>query len=121
MDTKSMWDYRVIRKTEHGEEWLSIQEVYYDDDTPMAQSIDLQVEGVTIEEMKTQLELMLKSLNQPVLDESDIVDVSDTETETIGRDGHGNDLYIYESPDNGKTIFRRKTGETEREEIEKGL
>jgi len=71
MDTESMWDYRVVRKTEHGEEWLSVQEVYYDEGEPMAQSIDLQVEGVTIEEIKTQLELMLKALNQPVLDEID--------------------------------------------------
>ena len=82
MDTKSVWDYRVVRKTEHGEEWLSIQEVYYDDDKPMAQTIDLQVEGVTITEMRTQLEQMLKSLGQPVLDESDIVD-NPVNTKTI--------------------------------------
>ena len=29
--------------------------------------------------------------------------------------------YIYESPDGGKTIYRRKFGEDDREEMEKGL
>ena len=74
-----MWDYRVVRKTtEDGGEWLSVQEVYYDDETgkPMAQTIDLQLEGDTITEMRTQLELMLQSLEEPILDESDITDDS---------------------------------------------
>ena len=73
------WDYRIVRKTtEDGDEWLSVQEIYYDDETsePMAQTIDLQVEGDTITGMRAQLELMLKSLEEPVLDESDIVDDS---------------------------------------------
>ena len=77
MDTTKVWDYRVVRKeSEDGlDEWYSIQEVYYDDETgePMAQTIDLMIEGDTITGMKTQLELMLKSLEEPVLDESDIV------------------------------------------------
>ena len=77
MDVTKIWDYRVVRQTtEDGDEWLSVQEIYYDDDTPMAQTIDLQVEGDTITGMRTQLELMLKALDQPVLDESDIVDDS---------------------------------------------
>ena len=48
----------------------------------MAQTIDLQIEGDTITEIKTQLELMLKSLEEPVLDESDIVD-NPVNTKTI--------------------------------------
>jgi hypothetical protein len=59
---------------------------------------------------------MLKSLEEPVLDESDIVDTSNTEID-VGTDGHGNDLYIYESPDGGETIFRRKAGEVMRENL----
>ena len=71
------WDYRVVRReSEDGsDEWYSVQEVYYDDDgKPMAQTLDLQVEQDTITGMRTQLEKMINCLDQPVLDESDIVD-----------------------------------------------
>ena len=73
-----MWEYRVVRKEskDGSDEWYSIQEVYYDDETgkPMAYTTDLQVEGDTVTEMRTVLESMLNSLEEPVLDESDIVD-----------------------------------------------
>ena len=122
MDTTKMWDYRVVRQpSKDGNDgyWYSIQEVYYDDETgePMAQTIDLQVEGHTVSEMKNQLKRMLKSLDESPIDESDIVDTPSTEIETVGTDGHGNDLYIYESPDGGETIFRRKAGEVMRENL----
>ena len=72
-----VWDYRVVRReSEDGsDEWYSVQEIYYDDETgePMAQTIDLQVECDTITGMRTQLEKMINCLDQPVLDESDIV------------------------------------------------
>ena len=77
MDPTKMWDYRVVRKeSEDGsDEWYSVQEIYYDEDgTPMAQTMDLMVEQDTITGMRTQLENMLKALDEPVLDESDIVD-----------------------------------------------
>ena len=80
-----LWDYRVIRKeSEDGsDEWYSIQEVYYDEDaTPMALTMDLMVEQDTITGMRTQLESMLKALDGPVLDESDIVD-NPVNTKTI--------------------------------------
>ena len=44
-------DYRVVHKTtEDGDEWLSVQEVYYDDETkePLAHTTDLTMEGDTI-------------------------------------------------------------------------
>ena len=85
MDVTKLWDYRVVhRGTENGEdEWYSIQEVYYDEDgTPMAQTLDLQVEQDTITGMRTQLEKMINCLDQPVLDESDIVD-NPVNTKTI--------------------------------------
>ena len=66
------WDYRVVRQTtEDGDEWLSVQEVYYDGETqkPMAHTMDLQIEGDTIAGMRTQLERMLKSLDESVVDE----------------------------------------------------
>jgi len=78
MDVTKLWDYRVVRRElEDGEtgDWYSVQEIYYDEDgTPMAQTMDLMVEQDTITGMRTQLESMLKALDNPVLDESDIVD-----------------------------------------------
>ena len=86
MSDNKVWDYRVVRKeSEDGsDEWYSVQEVYYDGDgQPMAQTVDLMIEGDTITGMRTQLELMLKSLEEPVLDESDITDFPDIETKTV--------------------------------------
>ena len=85
MDVTKLWDYRVVRReSEDGsDEWYSVQEIYYDEDgTPMAQTMDLMVEQDTITGMRTQLESMLKSLDEPVLDESDIVD-NPVNTKTI--------------------------------------
>ena len=84
IEPAKMWDYRVVRKTsEDGDEWYSIQEVYYDDDgKPSAQTIDLMIEGDTITGMRTQLEKMINCLGQPVLDESDITDFSSVVTKT---------------------------------------
>ena len=126
MDTTKLWDYRVVRKesVDGSDEWYSIQEIYYDDDgQPMAQTIDLIIEGDTITEMRTQLERMINCLGQPVLDESDIIPTS-SEGSNIKTEGFefptkGN--WIYESTDGGETIYCRKSGENNREKIEKGL
>ena len=86
MDVTKMWDYRVVRRElEDGEagDWYSVQEIYYDEDgTPMAQTMDLMVEQDTITGMRNQLEKMINCLDQPVLDESDIVD-NPVNTKTI--------------------------------------
>ena len=66
------WDYRLVRKTtEDGDEWLSVQEVYYDDETdePMAHTMDLQVEGDTIAGMRTQIQRMLWCLDKEIVNE----------------------------------------------------
>ena len=71
-DMSKEWDYRVVRQTtEDGDEWYSVQEIYYDDETgePMAHTMDLGIEGDTIAGMRTQLERMLKSLDESVVDE----------------------------------------------------
>ena len=119
MDITKIWDYRVVRReSEDGsDEWYSVQEVYYDDETgePMAQTMDLMIEGDTITEMRTQLKLMLKSLDEPVLGESDIIPTSDV---GLDLDSETKDKYIYESPDGGKTIYRRKFGDKIRENME---
>jgi len=85
MDTTKMWDYRVVRReSEDGEteEWYSIQEVYYDDETgePSAQTVDLMVEGDTVTEIRTQLEQMLQSLEEPVVDEINVPEGLPTKT-----------------------------------------
>ena len=97
----SKWDYRVVRKeSENGsDEWYSIQEIYYDDDgTPMAQTIDLQVEGDSISEMRKRLDGMIKCLKKPILDEQDIT------PKKLGTDGRGND--IFESSDGNGIVIK---------------
>tara|TARA_Y100000034_G_C6588633_1_gene255624 strand:+ start:134 stop:511 length:378 start_codon:yes stop_codon:yes gene_type:complete len=121
-----MWDYRVVRReSEDGsDEWYSIQEVYYDDETnePMAQTLDLQIEGDTITGMRNQLERMMDCLDQPILDEIQDASVpfptSDDGIEGTWEDGQ---KYIYESPDGGKTIYRRKLGDNETPREKMGL
>ena len=71
MDTTKMWDYRIVRQTRDGHEWLSVQEVYYDDETkkPTAHTMDLQIEGDTIAGMRTQIQRMLWCLDKEIVDE----------------------------------------------------
>ena len=71
-DMSKEWDYRIVRQTtEDGAEWLSVQEVYYDDETekPMAHTMDLQIEGDTIAGIRTQLQRMLWCLDKEIVDE----------------------------------------------------
>ena len=129
MSEEKVWDYRIIRSNKEDgtpAKWYSIQEVYYDDDgNPNAQSIDLQVEGEDNKEMKVQLEDMMSAIDKPVLNEKDIISKPTQEdkqtikppTFKLGTDGRGND--IYESPDNGNTIYRREAGTDKRTVVEK--
>ncbi len=119
------WDYRIVRKQskDGSNEYYSIQEVYYGDDSqPVAQTIDLMIESDTIAGVRTQLERMLKCLDQPPVDELQDAHVpfltSDDGVEGTWEEGQ---KYIYESPDGGKTIYRRKFGKDDREELGKGL
>ena len=66
-----IWDYRVVRQTKDGDEWLSVQEVYYDDETnePMAHTTDLTLEGDTISGIRKQLQRMLWCLDKEIVDE----------------------------------------------------
>ena len=85
MDLTKMWDYRVVRKTSKDglNECLSVQEVYYDDDgKPMAQTVDLMIEGDTIAGMRKQLQSMLWCLDKEILDEleSDVTEKTPEKT-----------------------------------------
>ena len=127
-----VWDYRVIRQTsEDGDEWLSVQEVYYDDDEkPMAHTIDLQVEGDNIADLRKTLQRMLWCLDKEIVDEieSDVAEQSvedrvlslemenaemrDRLTELgdkmtkLGVDGRGNE--IDEAPDSDKVVVKKE-------------
>ena len=108
MDITKLWDYRVVRSNKEDgtpTDWYSIQEVYYDDETgePNAQSIDLQVEGSNKDEMRKQLENMLTAL--------DMNTISEIKSEVKNPDSQ---TKIFESPDNGNTVYSRNFGETER-------
>jgi len=75
---KDTWDYRVVRKITEKDissagdvEQLSVQEVYYDDDgeTPTAHTIDLQVSGDSITDLRNQIQRMLWCLDKEIMDE----------------------------------------------------
>ena len=118
MSDKNVWDYRVVRKesADGSDEWYSIQEVYYNDETekPMAHSIDLQIEGDTIAGMRTQLERMLECLDKPVVDEVK----TSLEDDNYEGPQYLNRKWIYESPDGGKTIYRREEGNYDKKKEE---
>ena len=69
-DISDTWDYRVVRQSKDGDEWLSVQEVYYgDDETPMAHTTDLEITGDTIAGIRTILQRMLWCLDKDIVDE----------------------------------------------------
>ena len=102
-DISKEWDYRVVRRNQIGDEWLSIQEVYYDDETgePMAHTTDLQLEADSITELRKQLQSMMWSLDKEIVDEIK----SEVENVQLGRDGHGNNIY---GSSDGKSIVREE-------------
>ena len=83
-------EYRVVlsKSEEDGSEWYSIQEIYFDDeDKPYAQTVDLQIEGNNIEELSSQLQEMMWSLGQPVVDElypRNEIEISESKEKEIG-------------------------------------
>ena len=65
-----VWGYRVVRQSKDGDEWLSVQEVYYgDDETPMAHTTDLEIIGDNIADIRKQLQSMLWCLDKEIVDE----------------------------------------------------
>lgn len=67
------WDYRILR-TDHpsGEITFGIHEVYYDSEgKPNACSVDpMDPHGETVEELREDINAMLKAFDKPVLDYS---------------------------------------------------
>ena len=121
------WDYRVVRKEskDGSNEWYSIQEIYYDDDgQPMAQTIDLTIEGDTITGMRTQLERMIKCLEKPILDESDITNNEEDKwiCEICGKNTYGVDWdYIGSGTNHLGCELEAEMGVTPGCELEAGM
>mgnify|MGYP001338901731 CR=1 FL=1 len=69
-ETRTTWNHRIVKSVdEDGGEFFSIQEVYYEDTTPTAHTIELGVEGESVEDLKETLTNMLACLEKPILDE----------------------------------------------------
>lgn len=73
--SKRTWNYRVIRHEylykDEIEEWFNIHSVHYEGDTPVLVSTEPQyVQGNTLEELKSSLELQLGALAKPIIDYS---------------------------------------------------
>ena len=115
------WNHRVIKHTATYEEivdglppqWYSIQEVHYnpDDNTPEYHTDSLSVEGETIDELKKELNLMIKSL------EFEPINEIFTEESCNDCGGEPSEEWIYESPDSGETIYRREPGDYDNRHI----
>ena len=138
--TNDTWEYRVVRQKKDGDEWLSMQEVYSDEDgKPYAHSIDLEVTGDSLSEIRKKLQSMLWAIDKDIVDEiqNDVME-DDMERRMLAGEMENAELRdrltelgdmvkeksgnIYESPDGGETVYSRKFGETERTKVtEKGL
>jgi hypothetical protein len=69
--TNDTWEYRVVRqKLTDGNEWLSMQEVYSDEDgKPYAHSVDLEVTGDSLSEIRKKLQSMLWAIDKDIVEE----------------------------------------------------
>ena len=92
------WNYRVIKSGQDTETFFSVQEVYYGDgenEKDYSHTLDCTPNGNSIDEVKTQLERMLKCLDKPTLDE---IPVDEAEPEELPE------VLYYESTDGGRTL-----------------
>ena len=107
------WNYRVIKSGQDTDTFFSVQEVYYsegEEEKNYSHTLDCTPNGNSIDELKTQLERMLKSLDKPVLDE---IPVEEAEEELP-------DVVYYESTDGGRTLQVIDLDETDNPEQEDG-
>ena len=100
------WNYRVIKAGTETDTFFSVQEVYYgedDNEKDYSHTLDCTPNGNSIDEIKTQLERMLKCLDKPVLDE---IPVDEAEEELP-------EVVYYESTDGGRTLQAIDLDETD--------
>lgn len=69
------WNYRLVRHTQGDDSYITVHEVYYDDDgNPKAYTIDaVSPGGETLDELRDDLILYLQAFGKGVLDADDIV------------------------------------------------
>ena len=68
--TNDTWEYRVVRQKKDGDEWLSMQEVYFDgEDKAYAHTVDLDVTGDSLGEIRKKLQSMLWAIDKDIVDE----------------------------------------------------
>ena len=69
-DKEHKIEYRVVRQSKDGDEWLSIQEVYFDgDDKAYAHTTDLEVTGDSLNEIRKKLQSMLWAIDKDIVNE----------------------------------------------------
>ena len=69
-DKEHKIEYRVVRQSKDGDEWLSIQEVYFDgDDKAYAHTTDLEVTGDSLNEIRKKLQSMIWAIDKDVVNE----------------------------------------------------
>ena len=69
-DKEHKIEYRVVRQTKDGDEWLSMQEVYFDgEDKAYAHTVDLDVTGDSLGEIRKKLQSMLWAIDKDIVEE----------------------------------------------------
>ena len=69
-DKEHKIEYRVVRQNKDGDEWLSMQEVYFDgEDKAYAHTTDLEVIGDNLSEIRKKLQSMLWAIDKDVVEE----------------------------------------------------
>ena len=63
-------EYRVVRQKKDGDEWLSMQEVYFNgEDKAYAHTVDLDVTGDSLSEIRKKLQSMLWAIDKDIVEE----------------------------------------------------
>jgi len=69
-DKEHKVEYRVVRQSKDGDEWLSMQEVYFDgEDKAYAHTVDLDVTGDNLGEIRKKLQSMLWAIDKDIVEE----------------------------------------------------
>ena len=69
-DKEHKVEYRVVRQSKDGDEWLSMQEVYFDgEDKAYAHTVDLDVTGDSLSEIRKKLQSMLWAIDKDIINE----------------------------------------------------
>ena len=69
-DKEHKIEYRVVRQSKDGDEWLSMQEVYFDgEDKAYAHTVDLDVTGDSLSEIRKKLQSMLWAIDKDIVEE----------------------------------------------------